>query len=148
MIIALGCDHGGLELKNQIKEYLLSLHHEVKDVGTHTKDSCSYSEYGIRCAEAVVRNEADKGIVICTTGEGIMIAVNKVKGIRCGLPYNDFTCEYMRRHNDCNMMSLGAKFVTLEDAKRYIDIFLNTPFDGGRHSVRVNYIKDYEDKKI
>lgn len=146
MKIAIASDHGGYDLKEKISAYLKSLNHEVIDLGTHFKDSCSYSEYGIKCAEMVSQNLVDRGIVICTTGEGIMISANKVKGIRCGLPYNDFTCEYMRRHNDCNMMSLGAKFVSFEVAKRYIDIFLNTPFDGGRHALRVNYIKDYENK--
>ena len=146
MTIAIASDHGGFDLKQQISAYLFDeLNYEVVDYGTFSKESCSYSEHGIKCAEAVASHKADFGIVICTTGEGIMIASNKVKGIRCGLAYNDLTAEYIRRHNDCNMLAMGAKFTTFEQAKRYIDIFLNTPFEGGRHALRVNYIKNYEE---
>ncbi len=144
MKIALGCDHGGFTLKEDIKKYLEKNNHEVIDVGTYDMNSCAYSEFALKCAEKVASGECDRGIVICTTGEGIMIAANKVKGIRCGLAYNNDTVYLMREHNNCNMMSMGAKFTSSEQAYKYIDLFLNTPFEGGRHESRINIISDYE----
>ena len=144
MRISLGSDHGGLEYKNAVKEHLLSKGYEVVDVGTNTKDSCDYPVFGINAAKLVASGECDFGVVICTSGEGIMMAANKVKGIRCGLAYNDDVARLMRQHNDANMIAFGQKFMELEDVIRRVDIFLVTEFEGGRHQNRVNIIIDEE----
>lgn len=144
MKIAIGSDHGGFNLKAQVITYLKEKGYKVNDVGTYSNESCAYSEFALKCALEVTTSKADRGIVICTTGEGVCIAANKVKGIRCGLIYNDEVAKLTREHNDCNMIAIGAKFTSIEQAKEYIDIFLNTPFAGERHIARVNIIKDFE----
>ena len=144
MKIAIGCDHGGLEYKNKIIEHLKQLGHEVVDVGTNSLDSCHYPIFGAEAAKKVASHECDYGIVICTSGEGIAISANKIKGIRCGIGYNDEVAKLLRQHNDANMIAFGQKFMELEDVIRRVDIFLNTPFEGGRHQTRVDLIKDLE----
>lgn len=144
--ISIGCDHGGLEAKNIVVEKLKSQGYEVIDVGTYSLDSCHYPEFGIKVAELVANKSADYGVVICTSGEGIAIAANKVKGVRCGIAYNDEVARLMRQHNDANVISFGAKFMPVEDILRRIDIFLHTDFEGGRHQNRVQMIIDYENK--
>ena len=144
MRIAIGNDHGGLEYKNEVVKYLEKNGYEVINVGTDTKDSCHYPEFGIRVGELVASKQADFGIVICTSGEGIMMAANKVKGVRCGIGYNDDVSRLMRQHNDANVIAFGQKFMELEDVLRRIDIFLHTEFEGGRHQTRVSMIEDYE----
>ena len=144
MKISIASDHGGFLLKEQVKNHLKEKGYEIIDFGTHSLDSCDYSALGIACAEAVRDGLAEKGIVICTSGEGIMISANKVKGVRCGLLYNEDVAKLTRQHNDCNMMALGAKFISPSDALRYVDIFLSTEFEGGRHIRRVDIIKNYE----
>lgn len=142
--IAIGCDHGGVDYKDEVVKYLLNKGYEVKDVGTNSHDSCHYPLFGKAVGEAVASKECDFGIVICTSGEGIAIAANKVKGVRCGLGYNDDVSRLMRQHNNANVISFGAKFMSLEDVERRIDIFLNTEFEGGRHAIRVEMINDIE----
>ncbi len=144
MKIALASDHGGYELKEKVKVYLESKKYEVLDFGTNSLASCHYPEYAYKAAKAVQEKEADLGIVICTTGEGVMITCNKVKGIRCGLAYNDDTARLTREHNNCNILALGAKFVDEETAKHFIDIFLTSKFLGDRHQIRVDLITKYE----
>ncbi len=144
MRIAIGNDHGGLEYKNEIVKYLKENGHVVINVGTDSKDSCHYPEYGFKVGELVASKQADFGIVICTSGEGIAMAANKVKGIRCGIGYNDDVARLMRQHNDANVIAFGQKFMELEDVLRRIDIFLNTEFEGGRHQTRVSLIEEYE----
>ena len=141
MIISLGADHGGYLLKEEVKQYLTDKGIEVIDVGTNSLESCHYPIYGRAVAELVRDKKADYGIVICTSGEGIMMAANKVKGIRCGLAYNDEVAALMRMHNDANVIAFGAKFMNKEDVLRRIDIFLATPFEGGRHKIRVDLIE-------
>ena len=142
--VSVGCDHGGLEYKNAIVEHLKQKGYEVIDVGTYTKDSCHYPEFGIKAAELVRDHKCDFGIVVCTSGEGIMMAANKVKGVRCGMGYNDDVARLMRQHNDANMIAFGQSFMNLDDVLRRVDIFLNTEQEGGRHSLRVDIIKNYE----
>lgn len=144
MKIAVGSDHGGLEYKNAIKEHLESLGYEVKDVGTYTKDSCHYPIFGEAVARSVASKESDFGVVVCTSGEGISMAANKVKGVRCGIAYNDDVARLMRQHNDANVISFGQAFMTLDDVLRRVDIFLNTKFEGGRHQTRVDLISNIE----
>lgn len=147
MKIALASDHGGFLLKEEIKSFLLAKNHEVIDCGTYNQESCDYSAYALICAKKVANNECENGILVCTSGEGVMIAANKVNGIRCGLVYNLDTAHLIKEHNDCNMMSLGAKFINKEDALLYVETFLNAKFEEGRHTRRVDIIKDYEKNK-
>ena len=133
MKIAVGSDHGGLEYKNAIKEHLEKQGHEVIDVGTYTKDSCHYPIYGAEVARKVASKECNFGVVVCTSGEGISMAANKIKGVRCGIAYNDEVARLMRQHNDANVISFGQKFMELDDVLRRVDIFVSTEFEGGRH---------------
>lgn len=144
MKIAVGSDHGGLEYKNAIAEHLKELGHEVIDVGTYSLDSCHYPLYGAEVARKVASKECQFGVVVCTSGEGISMAANKIKGVRCGIAYNDEVARLMRQHNDANVISFGQKFMALEDVLRRVDIFLNTEFEGGRHLTRVEMINDLE----
>ena len=144
MKISLGCDHGGLELKNKIKDHLLSLGHEVLDCGTYSSESCDYPLFAIKAAEAVVNKEANLGILVCTSGEGIMMAANKVKGIRCAVGYCEEVAHFARLHNDANMISFGQKYMDHDMVLRAVDEFITTNFEGGRHLRRVNLIKDLE----
>jgi len=144
MKVVVGCDHGGYEAKESLKAFLKEQNIDVIDVGTNSKDSCNYAQFGIKAAEKVAAKEVDFGIVICSSGEGIAIAANKVKGIRCGIGYNDDVAALLRQHNDANMISFGAKFMTIDEIKKRSLIFLKTSFEGGRHCVRVDTIKNQE----
>lgn len=144
MKIAIGSDHGGFALKEVVKNELVAKGYDVLDEGTYSLDSCDYPVFGLAVANAVADKEADFGIVICTSGEGIMMAANKVKGIRCGLGYNDEVSKLMRQHNDANIIAFGAKFMDEKDVLRRVEIFLNTEFEGGRHARRVQEIIDAE----
>ena len=144
MKISIGSDHGGLEYKNAIGEHLKELGYEVIDVGTYSSDSCDYPVFGIKAATLVANHEVDKGIVVCTTGQGIMMSANKVKGVRCAMGYCDEVVTLTRQHNDANMLAFGQKFMNLEDVLRRVDLFLQTDFEGGRHERGFNIIKDYE----
>jgi len=142
--IAIGSDHGGVDQKDEVVKYLKIKGYEVVDVGTNSHDSCHYPLYGAEVGKLVAKKECDFGIVICTSGEGIAIAANKIKGVRCGIAYNDEVAKLMRQHNDANVISFGAKFMSTEDVIRRIDIFLSTEFEGGRHQTRVDMISDLE----
>lgn len=142
--IAIGSDHGGLEYKNAIKDHLENKGYKVVDVGTYTKDSCHYPLFGAEVARKVASKECDYGVVVCTSGEGISMAANKIKGVRCGIAYNDDVARLMRQHNNANVISFGQAFMSLEEVLRRVDIFLNTPFEGGRHQIRMDLIDDLE----
>ena len=144
MRIAVGSDHGGLEYKNAIKEHLKAQGHEVVDVGTDSKESCHYPLFGAEVAKLVASKACDYGVVVCTSGEGIAIAANKIKGVRCGIAYNDDVARLMRQHNNANVISFGQSFMALEDVLRRVDIFLSTEFEGGRHQTRVDMISSLE----
>lgn len=141
MTIAMGCDHGGLELKNSIKDYLVAHGHEVVDFGTFSKDSCDYPDFAKPAAEAVGIGECDRGIVCCTTGIGVSIVANKVKNVRCALCQSCDMAELTRRHNNANMLAFGQKYTSAADAIKMTDVFLATPFEGGRHLARVEKIE-------
>ena len=141
MKLAIGSDHGGYLLKEEVVKYLNEKGYEVIDVGTNSLDSCDYPIFGHKVAELVASKKVDYGIVICTSGEGIMISANKVPGVRCGMGYNDEVSKLMRQHNDANCIAFGAKFMEKEDVIRRIDIFLSTEFEGGRHKRRVDEIE-------
>ena len=137
-MIAIASDHGGYALKEHIKAYLTAQGKAVKDFGTDSLASCDYPVFGRAAAEAVASGECEKGIVICTTGIGISITANKVKGIRCALCSDSVTAEMTRRHNDANMMAIGAGFTGKNMAERMVEAFLTTEFEGGRHQRRVD----------
>ena len=141
MKIAIGCDHGGYQRKEEIKEHLIAQGHKVVDCGTYSTESCDYPIFGNRVAKQVAAKEADFGVLVCTSGEGIMMAANKVHGVRCGIGYNDEVAALMRQHNNANVIAFGAKFMNTEDVLRRVDIFLSTEFEGGRHERRVNLIE-------
>lgn len=141
MKISIGCDHAGYNYKEEIKKYLKEKGHEIIDVGTNSLDSCDYPIFGRAAAELVAKGEVNFGIVVCSSGEGIMMTANKVKGVRCGLAYNDDVARLIRQHNNANMIGFGANFMELKDVLRRIDIFLSTDFEGGRHQRRVSEIE-------
>ena len=142
MKIIVGSDHGGYDLKNQIIEHLKARGIEVEDLGCYSTESVDYPEYGQKVAKAVAAGVGDKGIICCGTGIGISIAANKVKGIRCALPYDEFTAEMCKRHNDANIVSFGGRTLAPEKVMKLIDIWLDTEFEGGRHERRVNMLNE------
>lgn len=144
MKIVVGSDHAGFHLKEAIKKYLLGKGHDVFDVGTNDESSCDYPVFAFAAAERVANKEADFGILCCGSAEGISIAANKIKGIRCGVGYNDEVSELMRIHNDANMIAFGERFMNEEDVLRRVDLFLKAEFAGGRHANRVNLIIEKE----
>ena len=142
-MISLGCDHGGYELKQRIMEHLSERGLEYKDFGCFSLESCDYPDYARPAAQAVAAGECDKGIVICTTGIGVSITANKVKGIRCAHCTDIFTAEMTRLHNDSNVLALGAKLQDTETAIAIVDKFLDTEFSGEeRHLRRVLKMED------
>ena len=143
-MIALGSDHGGFDLKETVKAYLDKENIPYKDFGCPNKESCDYPIFGRAAAEAVASGGCEKGIVICTTGIGISIAANKVKGVRCALCSDTLSAEMTRRHNDANMLAMGAGMIGKNLAERIVEVFLNTEFEGGRHARRVGLIEDME----
>ena|GEM_PF-11100 len=147
MRVVIGSDHGGFLLKESIVNHLNKKGIEVLDIGTHSNDSVNYPDYGIEVAEQISKNEGDLGIVVCSTGEGICIAANKVKGIRCGLIYDDASAALTKEHNNCNVLAFGQKTMKTEDVLRRVDIFLNSKFQGDRHQKRLDIISRYETKK-
>lgn len=143
MKIAIGCDHGGFEAKEKVVEELRKKGHEVVDVGTMSLDSVDYPIYAFKCAKLVQEKKVDKGVLICSSGEGVMICANKVKGIRCGMGYNDDVARLMVEHNHANMIAFGAKFMTASDILKRILIFLETqPSSEDRHVRRVKQIEE------
>ena len=141
MKIVLASDHAGYMYKKEIKEFLKSKGIQVIDVGTNSIESCDYPIFAHEAAKRVADGDADFGILVCSSGEGIAIAANKVKGVRAGIAYNDEVAGLMRQHNNANMIAFGATFMKLPDVLRRIEIFLKTPFEGGRHERRVNEIE-------
>ena len=146
-MIAIGSDHGGFELKQEIMKHLAELGLEYKDFGTYTTDSCDYPLYGEAVACAVVGGECERGIIICGTGIGISIAANKVKGARAALCSECYSAEFTRLHNDANILALGARTTGSGLALKIVDTFLNTEFEGGRHARRVALISEIEEKE-
>lgn len=142
-MIALGSDHGGYDLKEEVKKYLEENGYEYKDFGTDTKDSCDYPVYGRAAAKAVASGECDRGIVICTTGIGISITANKIKGIRCALCADSCTAKLTRLHNNANMLAMGAGIVGTNLALDIVKTFLETEFSGvDRHQRRIDLIEE------
>ncbi|MCI6255076.1 MAG: ribose 5-phosphate isomerase B [Clostridiales bacterium] len=144
MKISLGCDHGGFAMKEHIKTWLEGHGYQVEDCGCYSTDSVDYPIYGKAAAEAVASGACQRGIVVCTTGIGISISANKVKGIRCALCHEPLSAEMTRRHNDANMLAIGGGMIGPNMADRIVEAFLTTEFEGGRHQRRVDLISDIE----
>ena len=144
MKIAIGCDHGGYLLKQDILIWLEEHDYEFEDFGCYNTESVDYPVYGEKVARAVASGECDKGIVICTTGIGISMSANKVKGIRCALCGDSYSAEMTRRHNDANVLAMGAGIIGPNLAKKITEVFLTTEFDGGRHACRVGLLDNIQ----
>ena len=140
MKIAIACDHAGFELKVQLFDWLKSQNHEIKDFGTNSSESCDYPDFAYLASLAVANGECDFGIIICGSGIGMSMVCNKVHGIRAANCCSEEMAFLTRKHNDANVLNLGARLIDFELAKRITAIFLNTDFDGGRHAVRVEKI--------
>jgi ribose 5-phosphate isomerase B len=138
--IAIGADHAGFVLKNAIAEYVRSLGHNVQDFGAPSEASVDYPDYAHPVADAVESGKANWGILICGSANGISMAANKHRGIRAAVCWNREIADLARRHNDANILSLPARFISIDEAKACVDTFLNTAFEGGRHANRVNKI--------
>jgi len=146
MKIAIGCDHGALDLKNKVIAHLTAKGYEVVNFGTDTLDSCDYPDYAAPAAKAVASGKCDKGIVLCTTGIGVSITANKVKGIRCALLSDVMSARMTRQHNDTNMMAIGAAVVGQMLALEIIDTWLGTEYEGGRHQRRIDKMMALENE--
>lgn len=147
MKIAIASDHAALELRPAIVKHLESLGHEVLDLGTH-KEKGNYALEGIKVGETVSLGNADVGIVICGTGIGISMAANKVRGIRAAVCNDVSLAKITREHNNTNVLAMGARLITEEQAFEIVDTFLTTEFEGGRHLDRIDAISDYEESCI
>lgn len=145
MKIALGADHAGYTLKEDIKKHLTSEGYEVIDIGSHSHESVDYPIYGIKTAETVSSNDASVGILVCGTGIGMEIAANKVKGIRCALVYDTNTAYLAKAHNNANVIALGGRTLSKEEALQCVDLFLHSKFEE-RHQKRIDIISKYEEK--
>ena len=146
MKIAIGCDHGGIVLKPIVKKVLEDNEIEIIDMGCDDTKSVDYPDYALKVAEAVSKGEVDKGIILCGTGIGISIAANKVKGVRAAVCHDLFTAQMCAQHNDANILSIGGRVVSEELAGQMVQVWLDTPFEGGRHTGRVNKISEIEKK--
>ena len=143
-MIAIGCDHGGYELKQEVMKLLEEKGLEYKDYGTYSTDSCDYPIYGYRAAKAGASGECDRGILLCGTGIGIGIAASKVKGIRVCTCSDVYSAELSKRHNNSNILTMGARVVGIDLAKMIATHWLTAPFEGGRHQRRVDLITAIE----
>ncbi|HPP32245.1 MAG TPA: ribose 5-phosphate isomerase B [Soehngenia sp.] len=148
MKIGIGSDHGGYELKEELKKYMLEKGIEVVDYGTYDLSKVDYPDYGKIVAEAVVKKEVERGVVICGTGIGISIAANKVKGIRCALCSDTYSARMSMEHNNANMIALGGRVLGVDLAKEILNAYLNSTFQGGRHLRRIEKISEIEQSML
>lgn len=145
MKIAIGCDHGGFVLKEDIIKYLNSKTVDILDFGVQTdENSVDYPDYALKVANAVSNGDSDLGIVLCGTGIGISIAANKVKGIRCAVCHDEFTAQMSKKHNNANIISLGGRCLTKEEAVKIVKSWFEEEFEGGRHQNRLDKITEIE----
>ena len=145
-MLVIASDHGGFALKQELMEHLRARGEDFEDIGTYTPDSCDYPVIAEAAARGVVQGKYEKGILVCGTGIGMSLAANKIPGIRCAVLSDCFSAEMCRAHNDANMIALGGRVIGAELAKRMVDLFLDTPFLGGRHARRVDLIRALEEK--
>ena len=135
--VAIGSDHAGFEYKEAIKKMLIAGGWQVDDKGTHSADSTDYPDYAHPVAEMVATGKASVGVLVCGSGEGVCMTANKHKGIRAALCWNEEVAALSRQHNDANIICLGQRFTTVFEAEKMVEVFLSTPFEGGRHERRV-----------
>lgn len=147
MKVAVGCDHGGFVLKDAVISTLEELGAQVVDFGTYSTESVDYPVYGKKVADAVASGECDLGVVMCGTGIGISIVANKVKGIRAAVVTNEFMAEMTRRHNNANVIALGGRVITPEEAKVLVKAWYTAQFEGGRHQKRIDMITEIENEQ-
>jgi ribose 5-phosphate isomerase B len=140
MKIAIGADHAGFALKEELRQKLAAAGHELTDFGTSSPESCDYPDFARPVAEEVAKGKADRGILVCSTGIGMAIAANKVDGVRAAPAMNEDEVRLTREHNDANVLTLGARYLNEGDASHLVDVFLTTGFSGGRHARRVTKI--------
>lgn len=145
MKIAIAADHAGFALKEKLRDYLRAAGHEVTDLGTGSTESTDYPDYAAAVGHKVASGEAERGVLVCSTGVGMSIAANKIHGVRAALGTHAAEVALVRGHNDANVLTLGAKFTPEAEAKQLVDVFLDTSFEGGRHARRVNKITQLED---
>jgi len=148
MQIGLACDHGGFELKEELKNHIKSLGFEPVDLGTFSEDSVDYPDYGILLAEKVSRGALEKGILVCGTGIGMSIVANKFPRVRAALVNDVYSSRFSREHTDANIVVIGARIVGRELAKEIVKVWLDTAFAGGRHKTRLEKIEDLEEKNF
>ena len=148
MQIGLACDHGGFELKEELKTFLKSLGAEPVDLGTFNEDSVDYPDFGIRVADKISRGELGKGILICGTGIGMSIVANKFRGVRAALVNDLYSARYCREHTDANILVIGGRIVGKDLAKEIVRTWFETPFSGGRHKRRLEKIEALEREKF
>lgn len=146
--LIIGSDHGGYDLKAYVSDMLKKDGYQITDVGTYGTESCHYPEFAEKVALGVASGEFEKGIIICTSGEGVAITANKIKGIRCGIGYNEEVAHLMVEHNNANMIALGAKYLSNQEANNIIHNFLGAKHLGDRHAIRVKMIEDIENKNF
>ncbi len=147
MKIAIACDHGGLTLKQEVSKWLIANNYEVMNFGTDSNASCDYPDFGVKAAEAVASGVCDFGIVVCTTGIGISIAANKVKGVRCALCSEPLSAKMTRLHNNANVLAMGGGIIGINMGLEIVRTFLETPFsEEGKHVRRIDKITEIEDK--
>lgn len=146
MKIAMAADHGGVDLKDELRAWLVEQGHEVTDYGCNSHDSCDYADYAAPAARAVADGSCERGIVICTTGIGVSITANKIDGIRCALCSEPWSAQMTRRHNDANVLALGAGITGPLMARQIVEAFLSFQFEGGRHQRRVDKIAAAENR--
>ena len=140
MKIAIGADHAGFQLKEKLRDYLRSEGHEVVDLGTTSSESTDYPDFAAAVARKVSSGDAERGVLVCSSGVGMSIAANKIHGVRAALGTHADEVALVRGHNDANVLTLGAKFTEEPEAKQLLDVFLTTPFEGGRHARRIQLI--------
>lgn len=145
-MLAIGSDHGGYELKEEIKKYLEEHQIEYRDFGTYSTASVDYPDIAYPVAQAVAGGECEKGILCCGTGIGISMAANKVKGIRAACCSDCFSAKLTRQHNDANILCMGGRVVGVGKALMMVDLFLNTPYEGGRHQNRIDKLMELENR--
>ena len=141
-MIALASDHAGFRLKEKIKKFLIDNNYDILDLGTNSESPVDYPIYARKAAQAVAAGQCEKGILCCGTGIGVSITANKTKGIRCALIHNEYTAEMCKKHNNSNMIALGARVVDHEEALKMVETWLNTQFEEGRHQRRIDEIEE------
>ena len=146
MKIAIGCDHGGFDHKNAIKEHLIARGFEVQDFGIYENKSVDYPDIAVKVADSVATKENEMGILICGTGIGMSLAANKVKGIRAAVHSDHFSAKYTRLHNNSNVLCLGGRVIGIGTAVELVDLFVDTEFEGGRHQARIDKITAIEQR--